>query len=110
LLRGMFAFALGTPTRGGCSWRAIRSASSLYLARNRDPDGSWSIAFASELRSLLASGLLGTPRLDPQAVASVVWNGFVVGPGTAVEGVELLWPGRLVEFDTGGKETRCDDF
>ena len=29
----------------------------------------------------------------------MVWNGFVVGPGTAVEGVELLWPGRLLEFD-----------
>ncbi len=48
------------------------------------------MAFASELRALLASGLLGTPRLDPQAVASGVWNGFVVGPGTAVRGVELL--------------------
>ena len=35
------------------------------------------------MRALLASGLIGTPRLDPQAVASSVWNGFVVGPDTA---------------------------
>ena len=68
------------------------------------------MAFASELRALLASGLLGTPRLDPQAVASSVWNGFVVGPGTAVKGVELLWPGRLLEFDGAGKEIRQEDF
>ena len=61
----------------------------LYLARSSDPDAGWSLAFASELRALLASGLLGTPRLDPQAAASSVWNGFVVGPGTAVKGVEL---------------------
>jgi hypothetical protein len=56
------------------------------------------MCFASELRALLASGLLGTPRLDPQSVASCVWNGFVVGPGSAVQGVELLSPGRLLEF------------
>src|SRR4029077_15173581 len=57
-----------------------------------------------------ASGLLGTPHLDPQAVASSVWNGFVVGPRTAVKGVELLWPGRLLEFDDAGKEVRQEDF
>ena len=70
----------------------------------------WSVAFASELRALLASGLLGTPQLDPQAAASCAWNGFVVGPGTAVKGVELLWPGQLIEFDGAGKELRNEDF
>ena len=59
---------------------------------------------------MLASGLLGTPRLDPQAVASSVWNGFVVGPDTAVKGVELLWPGQLLEFDGAGNEVRNEDF
>jgi asparagine synthase (glutamine-hydrolysing) len=39
-----------------------------------------------------------------------VWNGFVVGPGTAVKGVDLLWPGRLLEFDGAGKEIRKEDF
>jgi asparagine synthase (glutamine-hydrolysing) len=110
-LRGMFALA-AWDSRG----RRLRLARDplgikpLYLARNADPAAGWSVAFASELRALLASGLLGTPRLDPQAVASVVWNGFVVGPGTAVCGVELLWPGRLLEFDAQGRETRCEDF
>src|SRR6476660_2954805 len=80
------------------------------MARASDPDAGWSIAFASELRALLASGLLGTPRLDPQAVASSVWNGFVVGPGTAVKGVELLWPGRLLGFDGAGEELHQHDF
>jgi asparagine synthase (glutamine-hydrolysing) len=68
------------------------------------------VAFASEVRALLASGLLGSPHLDPQAVASVVWNGFVVGPGTAVRGVDLVWPGRLLELDAAGKEVRQEDF
>src|SRR5262249_17279017 len=57
-----------------------------------------------------ASGLLGTPHLDPEAVASSVWNGFVAGPGTAVKGVDLLWPGCWIEFDGAGKEVRLRDF
>jgi asparagine synthase (glutamine-hydrolysing) len=39
-----------------------------------------------------------------------VWTGFVVGPGTAVKGVKLLWPGRLVEFEGCGKKVREEDF
>jgi len=39
-----------------------------------------------------------------------VWNGFVVGPCTSVKGVDLLFPGRLLEFDGSGKEVRSADF
>jgi len=103
-LRGMFGLGLWDPSR-----RALLLARDplgikpLYLARARETDAGWTLAFASELRALLASRLLGTPRLDPQAVASVAWNGFVVGPRTAVQGVELLLPGewRLVGVDGG---------
>src|SRR5438132_1600233 len=106
-LRGMFAFACWDPMqRRLLLARDPLGIKPLYLARSTDPDAGWSVAFASELRALLASGLLGTPHLDPQAVASGVWNGFVVGPGTAVKGVDLLWPGRLLELDGAGKEVR----
>jgi asparagine synthase (glutamine-hydrolysing) len=110
-LRGMFAFACWDPTqRRLLLARDPLGIKPLYLARSPDPDAGWSVAFASELRGLLASGLLGAPRLDPQAVASAVWNGFVVGPTTAVKGVDLLCPGRLLEFDATGKEVRKEDF
>jgi asparagine synthase (glutamine-hydrolysing) len=110
-LRGMFAFACWDPkNRRLLLARDPLGIKPLYLARSSDPDAGWSVAFASELRALLASGLLGTPRLDPQAAASGVWNGFVVGPGTAVRGVELIWPGRLVEFDGKGREVGQEDF
>ncbi|HJU16632.1 MAG TPA: asparagine synthase (glutamine-hydrolyzing) [Stellaceae bacterium] len=109
--RGMFAFACWDPEeRRLLLARDPLGIKPLYLARSSDPDAGWSIAFASELRALLDSGLLGMPRLDPQAVASSVWNGFVVGPGTTVKGVDLLWPGRLLEFDGAGKEVRQEDF
>jgi asparagine synthase (glutamine-hydrolysing) len=110
-LRGMFAFACWDPKqRRLLLARDPLGIKPLYMARTSDSDAGWSVAFASELRALLASGLLGTPRLDPQAVASGVWNGFVAGPGTAVRGIELLLPGRLIEFDGGGKEIRDEDF
>jgi len=82
----------------------------LYVARSVAHDAGWSLAFASELRALLASGLLGTPRLDPEAAASLVWNGFVVGPGSVVSGVDLLWPGQLLEVDGAGRDVRQEDF
>ena len=110
-LRGMFAFACWDPKqRRLLLARDPLGIKPLYLARSSDPNAGWSLAFASELRALLASGLLGTPQLDPQAVASSVWNGFVVGPRTAVKGIELLWPGHLLEFDGAGEEFRREDF
>ena len=109
--RGMFAFACWNPSeRRLLLARDALGIKPLYIARASDPDASWSIAFASELRALLASGLLGKPHLDAQAVASFVWNGFFVGPNTAVEGIELLSPGTLREFDGCGSEIRRKTF
>jgi asparagine synthase (glutamine-hydrolysing) len=110
-LRGMFAFACWNPKqRRLLLARDPLGIKPLYVARSPNPDAGWSVAFASELRALLASGLLGTPHLDPQAVASSVWNGFVIGPGTAVRGIELLWPGHLLELDGAGKAVRQEEF
>lgn len=109
--RGMYAFGCWDPKeRRLLLARDPLGIKPLYIARSSESDSGWSIAFASELRALLASGLLGLPRLNPQAVASSVWNGFVVGPTTAVEGVELLPPGRLLEIDGAGNELRQQDF
>jgi asparagine synthase (glutamine-hydrolysing) len=106
-LRGMYAFAFFDPAaRTLLLARDPLGIKPLYLARNPDPRGVWTVAFASEVRALLASGLLGAPRLDPRAVASVVWNGFVVGPHTAVSGVECLTPGTACVLDGAGRELR----
>ncbi len=110
-LRGMFAFALwNAADRTLALARDALGIKPLYLTGNPDPQGDWSLAFASEVRAILASGLLGKPRLNPRATASVVWNGFVVGPETAVGGVESLWPGQLLVFDLAGKEQRAERF
>ena len=108
-LRGMFAFAVwDVAKRKLLLTRDPLGIKPLYLARNPDPEGEWSLVFASEVRTILASHLLGRPRLNPQAVASIVWNGFVVAPETAIAGVESVWPGQLRIFDSRGKEQRSE--
>ena len=103
--RGMFAFAFwDAAERKLVMARDPLGLKPLYLAQNPNADGSWSLIFASEVRAIIASGLLGRPRLNPHAVASVVWNGFVVTPETAVVGIESVWPGQLRVFDSAGKE------
>src|SRR5882762_4914695 len=110
-LRGMFAFASWDPRlRKLLLARDPLGIKPLYVARSTDPSAEWSLAFASEVRALLASGLLGKPRLHPEAAASVVWNGFVVGPHTAVEGIESVSPGQLRVYDGAGEEEVSRDF
>ena len=108
-LRGMFAFAFwDTKERKLVMARDPLGIKPLYLARNTDPGGEWSLVFASELRAILASELLGRPRLNPRAIASFVWNGFVMSPETAIVGIELVWPGQFRVFDAFGREERSE--
>jgi asparagine synthase (glutamine-hydrolysing) len=94
-LRGMFAFAIYDPRRREVLLARDRlGIKPLYYATVQRPGGSV-LLFASELRALLATGLL--PRkLDPRALATFMWNGFVVGPGTAAAGISLLGPGEMM--------------
>jgi asparagine synthase (glutamine-hydrolysing) len=90
-LRGMFALAI---------WDSQHDR--LVLAR--DPlgikplyyysDGS-AFLFGSEIRSLLASGLV--PRvLDPEGVAGYLATGAVEAPSTIVKGIRSLRPGHYL--------------
>lgn len=106
-LRGMFAFAYWEKATGHLLLaRDPLGIKPLYFASNPRSSEGWSLMFASEVRAILASGLLREHRLDPQAVASVLWNGFVVAPTTAVVGVESLLPGEAAWFDGSGRLLR----
>src|SRR5215510_8801089 len=91
-MRGMFAIAL---------WDNEKRR--LILAR--DPLGikplyyyatSDQLVFASELRALLASGLVPR-RLSAGGVDSYLANGSVAAPQTIVDGVKQLLPGHYLE-------------
>lgn len=104
-LRGMFAFGLWNPNeRKLLLARDPLGIKPLYFAQNPDPEGEWSLVFASEVRAILASGLLGKPKLNPHAAPSIVWNGFMMAPETAVQGIKSICPGQFHIFDASGKE------
>jgi len=100
--RGIFALALWDPR-----WRAVHlvrdpmGIKPLYWTAVRDGDTDEEVVlFASEVRAILASGAVPR-RLEPAAVASYLWHGFVVGPGTIVEGVHLLPAASILTFEAG---------
>jgi asparagine synthase (glutamine-hydrolysing) len=98
-LRGMFALAL---------WDNQKRE--LVLAR--DPFGikplyfyqeCESYVFASEVRALIASGLV--PRkLNRRGVSSYLEYGSVQDPLTIIEGVQSVMPGTALRIGTGGLE------
>jgi asparagine synthase (glutamine-hydrolysing) len=110
-LRGMFAFAFwSVHDRSLIIARDPLGIKPLYVAHNTDPRGAWSLVFASEVRAILASGLLGKPKLNPLAAASVVWNGFMVAPQTAVQQIESVMPGEFRIYDRRGIERGRENY
>lgn len=103
-LRGMFAFAYwDNASQRLLLVRDPLGIKPLYFATSSRSSDTWSLVFASEVRAILASGLLSEHRLDPRAVSSMLWNGFTVAPNTAVVGVESLLPGEAAWFDRNGR-------
>jgi len=90
-IRGMFAF---------CIWDSVERSAFLArdplgikpLYRRHGPDGS--LAFASELRVLLAAGL-GRPELDPAGLAHYLAFGALPSDRTLVAGITPLAPGHF---------------
>jgi asparagine synthase (glutamine-hydrolysing) len=95
-LRGIFAMGIWDPrSRSVHLVRDQMGIKPLYWTIVRGgPLGGETLLFASEVRSLLASGVVPR-RLDPAGVASYLAQGFVVGPNTMIEGVKLL-PGASI--------------
>jgi asparagine synthase (glutamine-hydrolysing) len=96
---GMFAFAIVEMPQG-----ANGSATKVFLAR--DPLGIKPLyysasgnvfVFASEVRALLASGLV-PPRISAQAIPSYLLFGSVGEPATLIENVNSLPPGHSLSI------------
>lgn len=101
-LRGIFALAIWDPrSRSVHLIRDQLGIKPLYWTRVQDsPLGREVLLFASEVRALLASGVVAR-RLDPAGVASYVSQGFVVGPTTIVEGISLLPAASILTITPG---------
>ena len=95
---GMFAFDFYDPRQQRVLLaRDPMGIKPLYMART---DGA--LVFASELRGLLASGLI-PPKVDRRAVAGFLAYGAVQEPDTMVEGVTVFPPAswQWIDLETG---------
>ena len=96
-LRGMFAVAVWDQERRRAVLARDRlGIKPLYYALAGDL-----LVFGSELKSLLASGLL-RPELDFEAIDAYLSFGFVPGPRTPLAGVSKLQPGHILVADEAG--------
>jgi asparagine synthase (glutamine-hydrolysing) len=96
-LKGIFALALwDAPRRRLVLVRDQFGVKPLYYSLG--PDG---LAFASEVKALIAGGLL-EPALDPLAAELFLAFGFVPGPRSLFAGVEKLMPASMVVWEGNG--------
>ena len=101
-LRGMFAFAVWDARRQVLFAARDRvGIKPLYFATIRRDADRKIVLIASQLRAILASDLVPR-RLDPRALTTYLWNGFVVGPNTLVQDVEILPGGCTLTVSKDG--------
>ena len=100
-LRGMFALAIWDSAQGlGFLVRDEFGIKPLYYAERNGV-----VLFASEVRALLASGLV--PRtLSEEAVASYLATGSVSEPLSIIEGIRAVPPGCVLEIVVDGSDAR----
>jgi asparagine synthase (glutamine-hydrolysing) len=100
-LRGMFGFAIwDARERRVLLARDRLGIKPLFTCVVRRAGAPDVVLFASELRALLATGLVPR-RLHRGALSTYLWNGFVVGPDALVDGVQLLPPGTTARVEPG---------
>ncbi len=108
-LRGIFAMAIWDPrSRSVHLIRDQMGIKPLYWTVVRGgPFRNDTLLFSSEVRALLASGVVQR-RLDPAGVASYLSQGIVIGPGTIIEGVNLLPAASILTIGPDGGRTRTE--
>jgi asparagine synthase (glutamine-hydrolysing) len=95
-LRGMFAVAVwDREARRGALIRDRLGIKPLYYALTEDM-----VVFGSELKCILASGLVGE-ELDPEALSAYLTLGYVPGPMTPLRQVRKLGPGERLVVENG---------
>ena len=110
-MRGIFAMAIWDP-RSRCVHlvRDHLGIKPLYWTTVRNSVlGKEVLLFSSEVRGLLASGVVER-RLDPNGVASYLSQGFVIGPGTIVDGINLLPAASTLTIAPGARPQDANSY
>ena len=101
-LRGKF----GTAVWDGRARRAVIARDRLGVKPIYYAEAGDVVVFASELKSVLASGLVADD-LDYEAIDAFLRLGFVPGPMTPLAGVRKLLPGHRLVVDRNGAQVEA---
>lgn len=105
-MRGMFALAIHDKRRGRERLLLARDQFGIKPLLYATVRGR--LIFASEIKALLASGLV-QPEIDPVALRLLLTHGAIVQPHTILRGVNMLLPGhRLIVAQ--GQEPRIERY
>jgi len=99
-LRGMFAIAILDARRGPGLERLVLVRDHLGVKPLLYAEVNGRLVFASELKALLASGLVA-PRIDPVALRTLLTYGSVLQPRTILGDVKALLPGHRLIVEQG---------
>ena len=95
-LRGMFSLAIYDTRKGPGRERLLLARDQLGIKPLLYTRIGGSLVFASEMKALLASGLV-EPRIDPVSLRMLLTHGAVYQPRTLIQGVSMLLPAeRLI--------------
>ena len=107
-MRGMFALAIYDKRSGPGRERLLLARDHLGIKPLLYATVGSHFVFASEIKALLASGLIGRD-IDPIALRLLLTHGAIVQPRTIVRGVKMLLPGhRLIVRQ--GQEPRLERY
>jgi len=106
-LRGMFSLAIWDRRRGPGRERLVLARDHLGIKPLLYTRVGPRIVFASELKALLAGGLVA-PTIDPAALRMLLTYGAVLQPRTMLRDVHALLPGHRLVVEAG--ETRLERY
>jgi len=109
-LAGMYAFAFyDAKLKQMIIARDSLGIKPLYVVEIPGADGKPGLLFASELRAILASGLVSR-ELDRQGLATFLAYGAVQEPSTIIKGIRVFPPGSYQVFHADGRATKPTTF
>ncbi|MDE2259322.1 MAG: asparagine synthase (glutamine-hydrolyzing) [Betaproteobacteria bacterium] len=101
-MRGMFALAIYDKRNGPGRERLLLARDQLGIKPLLYCRSGKHFLFASELKALLASGLVER-QVDPEALRLLLTFGSVTQPHTMIKGVKMLLPGHRLLLENGSE-------
>jgi len=103
-MRGMFALAIYDKRKGAGRERLLLARDQMGIKPLLYCNTGNNFLFASELKSILASGLVER-QVDPEALRLLLTFGSVTQPRTMISGVNMLLPGHRLIMENGRART-----